>query len=272
MQKENFKEYELVREEMLQLKSCITNYIGFVLGGSGLVLAGSTTLFMISKENAFLGIAFLLLTILISMVLSVLFYKFNSHNRFAGYCLLLNQEKYIGSKNGKKDQQFFAWEICVGRIRQRKSDDFERWNISKGGRLRTPLPTETIIKRKPLPIRIIAGFWLMCLTVFGKKKSTSWHYPLVVVMLFFFIEVIFTVIGSFQVIDVLGFKPFTYMHWTGCSLILVNAFSWLIFFDKLHSLMYGPTTIASFCWKFVPIRREYLEKQGISDYRILGSN
>lgn len=41
---ENVKEYELIRQKMITLKECITKYIGFILGGTGLAVYGMVTM------------------------------------------------------------------------------------------------------------------------------------------------------------------------------------------------------------------------------------
>lgn len=59
-----------------------------------------------------------------SFVLLILFYKFYSHNRLAGYCKLLNHERHsmdetkdeTKSKDGESIS-LFAWEICIERLR-----------------------------------------------------------------------------------------------------------------------------------------------------------
>ena len=92
MQSQNLSEYILVRKELQEVKNCITQYMGFVLGGSSLSFIGV----WFSRRNGedFLAPAYisLSLSIIVVLVLVILFYKFNSHNRFAGYRKLLIQE------------------------------------------------------------------------------------------------------------------------------------------------------------------------------------
>ena len=95
MQRENIKEYELVRHEMLTVKDCITKYISFVLGGVGatvvlLARSGDRSHFS-SLEISIMSFS---LCIIIDFIMLVLIYKFKSHNRFAGYCKLLTHESF----------------------------------------------------------------------------------------------------------------------------------------------------------------------------------
>ena len=89
MQYQNKIEYELVREELLKLKECITSYMGFVIGGSGVAFFGIAAVSKNPGSHEILGFSCILLSVIVSLVLYILFYKFNSHNRFAGYCKLL---------------------------------------------------------------------------------------------------------------------------------------------------------------------------------------
>ena len=42
MQKQNLSEYDFVRRELAALRNCITTYMGFVMGGSGVVYFGTS--------------------------------------------------------------------------------------------------------------------------------------------------------------------------------------------------------------------------------------
>lgn len=44
MQKQNIREYELARKELFDIRNCITTYVGFVIGGSGVAFMGITLL------------------------------------------------------------------------------------------------------------------------------------------------------------------------------------------------------------------------------------
>ena len=89
----NGAEYEMIRNEMQQLKDSITNYFGFVLGGFGASIIGVSLLGgeKLPSHASGLALTGLILAATVSLILRVLFYKFYSHNRYAGYCKLLNQ-------------------------------------------------------------------------------------------------------------------------------------------------------------------------------------
>ncbi len=109
MQKENAKEYEFIREGITNIRSCVTSYISFLIGGSGVAFFAITYLSRLNvntstpdsttpSEKSFqilLQIALpLVMSILVTILQMILFYKFLSHNRFAGYGKLLIHEQH----------------------------------------------------------------------------------------------------------------------------------------------------------------------------------
>ena len=79
MQKQNIREYELMRNELISIKTCITSYMRYVLGGSGAVLFGMSAI-KTTNNPFFLSYAPAGASVILLLVLLVLFYKFNSHN------------------------------------------------------------------------------------------------------------------------------------------------------------------------------------------------
>ena len=115
MRRENVKEYELLRNEVRDVKNFITSYMGFSLGGSAfafIVIDNSSAGDAISPFVAFIPIS---IALVITLVLLIIYYKFNSHNRYAGYCKLLNEETWTIQPAFNED--VYTWEICIGQLR-----------------------------------------------------------------------------------------------------------------------------------------------------------
>ena len=99
MEKQNIEEYTLIRTEMQNLKDCMITFIGYVLGGSGIISLGIIALPKSKASYDAYAVLCIIISLLISLVFLILLYKFNSHNRFVGYCKLLNQEILKTNKN-----------------------------------------------------------------------------------------------------------------------------------------------------------------------------
>ena len=116
----NVKEYEILKNEIADIKSCITRYVTYIIGTNGLVLLlykisfykylnpePSSTIEEITNELGSLSpfydyMPIVAVTIIFSLYF-VLSYKFASHNRYIGYIQLLSKEvKYLKIKK-KKD-------------------------------------------------------------------------------------------------------------------------------------------------------------------------
>lgn len=299
MQAENIKDYELIRTEMSSLKSCITNYMGFVIGGSGIALyeliskSGfvSNTVSNQSIDYGTIALTSLALSLLISLILVILFYKFNSHNRYAGYCKLITHEKFDIELGG----DVIAWELCLEHFRQFDLGDknlIELVNVMDdknplkeilGDKLllieRGKWPNNLIKKFKwiedLLPglrfinsiIKLFAGFLILLSASIGVSRANSWRFPPFVTSIFFVICLGFTSIGLYSY-DNLTPNPDNEMFFIIVLIIgLFQLTLWMGFFIRLYSLMYGRTTIDSFYWRFIPIRFYFLKELGITpDY------
>lgn len=294
MQSENIKEYESIRIEMLNLKDCITKYVGYVLAGSGAMIYGiarverSISETINSPEVAVITSGF---SMLISLVLLLLFYKFNSHNRFAGFCKLLNHERHEPleiSDHGKpkekkqnnppedrvKTNAIFSWEVTVGDLRWLESTPQDLGSIinkvviAEPGRkeLKTKIQERVQYGKKP-PIDAygkIKGMGVLLRTLFLRKVRTdSWGFPPLVVCIFLVLSFGF-LIASYVILYRIGVRGIS----SGLLVFegLVTVFQiclWLHVCGRLYSLMNGSTTVYSFYWKFMPLRALFLNKQGI---------
>ena len=273
MKSENTKEYELIRQEMISVKECMTRYIGFVLGGTGVAIYAILT--MVHSQVRLLEVAFtcFVLSIIMSFVLLILFYKFFSHNRFAGYCKLLNHENYDTTDSGET-RDLFAWEICVGRLRASDirpefllgliDESIKIKNINKK-RLYSVL--ERYVGRTPVidRCRFVKGFKILFLAIIGIIKTRSWGFPPMVVAIFFIIVFGFLSGGIYTTINIfLGANVKSLdnniMYFFAVLVLLAQLVLWWRFIGKLYSLMIGSATVDAFFLRFLPVRAFFLNK------------
>jgi hypothetical protein len=271
MELSTLKEYIYIRDEMQNLKNCITNYVGFVLGGSGIAFIG----FQFTKADdrlteisAFVSIV---LAIILSLVLSIILYKFNSHNRYAGYCKLLNQERIIledtdATVDAQTEYNIFSWEICINRLR---NSDFEQnpfhnlyahFNIDdiitdneKATITNFSGKTKSVDKWK-----FFKGIKLLFQTLLGKVNTRSWQFPLFVVSVFFALAIIYLGVSLFLYSQVSVYE-FNFSNICYTILLLLLLRMWFSYIGKLYTLMEGSSTVDAFCWKFYPIRYAFLK-------------
>lgn len=276
MQNSNIEEYKLIRIEMNNLKDCITKYIGYALAGSGAMIYGlaridRTSSGGIAPEIAIIAAAF---SILLSLILLVIFYKFNSHNRFAGFCKMLNHERYklIDDQNKTKNMSsLFSWEVTVGDLRWFERSELDKKIIEKLKIDETDQkkliyeitqclgPNPSIDKGKR-----IKGFCILLKTLFLQNiKTNSWSFPPLVVIIFLFLSSGF-MLASYFVTCKIGFFNNLGLVSFEAVITIFQLFLWIHFSGKLFSLMNGSTTVYSFFWKFIPLRTLFLNKFNVT--------
>lgn len=274
MQSQNIHEYESIREELLNIKNCMTTYMSFILGGSGIAFFG---LGAISNENYHLLILSytpFTMSIIITLVLLILFYKFNSHNRLAGYSKLLNHERYSSTKGNISD--LISWEICMDRLRRADiSNDFL-------ADICTSMKTEGIdqiklqeivknISGKRSPVdngRYKKGLNIFINAVLGRIQTKSWAFPIYVTLVFFPLSMIFFLSGIYFTFCVFKFGEYniltkSFLGIAALAMIAYNFRIWQVFFGKLYSLLDGGGTVDAYCFKYLPIRAKFLNDNGI---------
>lgn len=98
-------EYERLKKDMADVRSCITRYIGYIITATGF---SGVIKYFVSSHVTLENTLFLLTTtlVVVSLLFDVIWYKFKSHNRFAGYMQLLMQERAIISRNKLTDNEF----------------------------------------------------------------------------------------------------------------------------------------------------------------------
>lgn len=261
----NEKEYKIIRDEIKNLKNCITNYLGFVLGGSGLSFVGFLSINDYEKHLIPIAFLSLILAVTISLVLCILFYKFHSHNRYAGYCKLLNQE-HLELDAGKSDLAYgeidiMSWEICVDKLRALDSNTIEKL-------------IKELIEKKSIDISEDEY-------KHRKSNSVSWHFPVTVTRVFFVLSLIYVSSSIYSVCKILKEKELSDLLeiLNFCDYVIILLFIsfliltvrlWVYFFIKLKDLMNGDTTVSEFCWKFLPLRYAYIkDKSKHIEYKLI---
>jgi hypothetical protein len=281
----NKDEYQIIRGEMQRLKNCITTYMGWVLGGFGLSVISTyavrDSLFEdgVVDNAAPVAVALLLLAITISMVLYVIFYKFNSHNWYAGYCKLLNQEQFWrvdGANLSVVDIDVMSWETCVGILR----DSNGRKNPFKD--VIIELVNANVISSEEAEGRksvlgseksagweaLSEGLRLIFLGRCKESTPSSWQFPLYVVRVFLTLCAIYLVLSLYAIIPaflvlicgVANLSDFC-LCLAYAVLLSVIAFIWIRFVVKLHKVMVGSSSVDAYCWRFLPIRFKFIQRK-----------
>jgi hypothetical protein len=281
MEKVNIREYEFIRSEMLNLKNCITSYMGYAISGSGIVLLGLAAINRTAECWDVLNFVSMIISLLLSLVLLIIFYKFNSHNRYAGYCKLLNQERLERKTDLKNDiNDLMAWEICMDRLR---ASDFDaRLLIDMCNNIEIKgLTKDQIIDRISMYAgknpsadkhKFTNGLKIFLDTFRGKVQTRSWQFPLFVVMVFFPLTILFVFLSTYFMLNYT--LCICQSRITQIFLILFSLFFWGVqfaiwknFLGKLHNLLEGSSTVDAYCWKFLPIRYRFIiEKHGSIEY------
>lgn len=289
----NKDEYHIIRQEMDRIKNCSTTYLGWILGGFGAsvsVYAGLSGLLLryassedtgarTHSNNLLIGIAFLLLAVTVSLVLYVLLYKFNSHNRYAGYCKLLNQEDLSGINFPAADTSTFevmSWESCVDKLRE---SGFDQKAITdaignlKSEHVISDADIESHLGRVGLDEialdrnKLRGGLGLLFQRKSNPNAAQSWQFPLHVVRLFLVICLIYFCLAVYEIYEAYEHAPSSPAlgKWTvivPCVVIIVPLVSlWIAFLGQLHCLMQGSSTVGAYCWRFLPFRFAYLIKR-----------
>jgi hypothetical protein len=267
----NVEEYKLIREEMTSLKNCITTYIGFVFAGSGAMIYALTSVDMDKPESVCVAlVASALFSVLVSMILFFLFYKFHSHNRYAGFCRLLSHEQDY-SNNGNTCA-LFSWETNVSLLRRHESGcaslEGLLGKISVSGVTRTALRLALrrhygINGRLPRvdKFRATRGTRMLCDAILLRSIGTdSWKFPSFVACLFFFMFLVFFTISVFLAVRAC-YWGIIWLLVPLCPISVIQLYLWKYICARLYSLTSGSTTIMSFYLKFIPLRVKFLNDQ-----------
>ncbi|HLP51137.1 MAG TPA: hypothetical protein VK154_09665 [Chitinophagales bacterium] len=137
MLEKNMDEYKQIRVEMESVRACLRQYISYSLGGAGIIYLSVNNYVPMNKaaDRIDLALVYMFSAALISAFFHLSLYKFNSLNRYSGYCKLISLETSIeetvqtegkegieGSypvKKGDKEswpKYFVFWEVCVAKL------------------------------------------------------------------------------------------------------------------------------------------------------------
>jgi len=275
------EEYRLAREEMMSLKDCITTYMGFTLGSAGVVAVCLTILSRaLPQDPLWIGLSCLVISILITCVASVLFYKFTSHNRVAGYCKLLTHE-IADDDVSQEVEALYSWEIVIERL---KLSDYNREVIIsmlgtppkiqiKGLHMDGIKQLDRVIRlftgRRPPSdnARYFWGWWAILKALVGKIQSRSWGFPPIPAAILFTLTASFLFIGT-VIIYTQSAKPDSNAITTialdaAKCIVSLQILVWTLFAGKLHSVCEGSSTVQGYFWRYLPARAQYLNSQGI---------
>lgn len=135
MIKASEKEYEILKSEVNEIKSCITRYIGYIISIAG--LSGLAIKYLERSDMYFPLLSMIIFTLaIILLFFDIILYKFTSHNRYVGYIQLMAQEvgyhkiedtennpkkTYLDKFNSEKssasiDENIFSWEFVMSRF------------------------------------------------------------------------------------------------------------------------------------------------------------
>ncbi|MHC4340738.1 MAG: hypothetical protein ACYSX0_11075 [Planctomycetota bacterium] len=280
---DNTEEYKLVRDELQNLRNCVTTFVGFVLAGSAaaFLLVGRSA----RDAGGELGLVSLGLGLLLFCVVSLLLYKFNSHNRYAGYCKLLAQERLVTADEGERRPRpgaLLAWEICMDQLRK---SDLGTIDLVKQAQAVAPrivglkagslverinkLVTDSSGTRPADRANLRRGCAALWQVLTGKgPRSDSWHYPPYVVQIIAILSAIFLVLGL-----VFCFSKGTPLHMLiATGLGVLQLLIWGAALQKLGALSNGSATVDNLCWRFVPIRFEFVHNHlgsELLEYRLV---
>jgi hypothetical protein len=249
MQPENIDEYKVVREEMLRLKDCMTNYVGMALAGAGAAIAAFAVL--PNRNPPTLALSALALALIITLILNVLIYKFHSHNRYAAYCKLLAQEHWI---RAQRTGPFYLWELLLSELRLFSIEQKKSRRQSE---------------RRRHPFKGVSLLWNALFH--GARNWSTWEFPFYVVAIFFALVLLFFS-ASVYFAMLIGISWETGAFWvTSVILGLGIIISWAHYFGALHRLLEGEYSIEGFAAIFFSIRESLLRKYyGVTGYSLGG--
>ncbi len=272
MQQQNIIEYKLIRAEITSLKKCITDYLGALFVGAGIIFSAWGGISLIKENTSLLPIAYSACSIsLVSLsILFILIYKFISHNRYAGYCMLLNQEIWVGSYEEIKS--ILAWEWIVELLRE--SDLKNRINYNKYKKMsvedKSDMDTPSDLPKDYPKSSAIKGFNLLLKSLISLQKTSSWGFPISVLRVFTIFNLSFMVFAFYLIAKscpiVRGSTNIIncYLPWIVYVIFFVfHTILWSYICNRFYSIMLGNYTVKNFCKRLLPIRKKIL-----SEYRV----
>lgn len=289
MERYNVDEYKQVRDDLKELRVCMTSYLGWTMAGSFIGL--STPLALVASSPAMypiVGIGFLFSASILTGLLGVLFYKFNSHNRYAGYAKLIAQER-LSDPQDRPPRHARLWESCLDALRsvetRRTRDLVSRWAevvrrttvagldadvrtevwCKAIGRLRSPgVLGSTRWLMACAGTALIAPLYLVAY-ILPVRPAGSWSFPLRVFRVVTMLIVAFGALGVWMVWHGCSFascgadirSTAISLAWTIVLVILALECVFATWLERLHR---GQNTVENYCWRFLPFRAEAMRQ------------
>lgn len=264
MQKQNIQEYLAIRREIASIKKCVTDYMGFLILGIGAAFSVWGTIGAKSGgTNALLplGYSSLAISMVAIFMLYILIYKFISHNRYVGYCILLTQEVW-DAESETPHESLILWELCVNQLR--KKEVIASAEILE--ELRAFNEQDDALDIEPKVSTAAAGVWFLFKALFRFQKSYSWGFPLTITRIFIVVVWSCVAFGTHALYPAIQAGNY---GWNGESSLAIGFLSlviisqcilWLNIASRIHAIMVGSYTVASFAKKFRPVRKQVLEE------------
>jgi hypothetical protein len=275
----NKTEYELVRQEMGRTRTCITHYMGFTLAGSVGAAFGVPATAQGALEELEIAALCLAVSLIVTFISLILLYKFNSYNRFAGYCKLLNHERLGADNRGDHPEEVLLWEICISYLRRTDQSIAALDGIFSALNVDEFDSTDLLLLRKLNEKyhalyrhgRALVGLRTLVLTALGRLCTASWAYPAYLGVLLAMITAGFLACGviasALYFRDQVAVLSLTGMTSQPDASVLVvcalgtfglQAFIWRAYLQKFGQLIDGAGTVDSYFWRFLPIRARVL--------------
>jgi hypothetical protein len=268
------KEYELMRGEIIAIQSCITEYMKMFYGAAAAFIGAYGLFLGHDKQNPLQGFDAYVPLFLAYIVLSfatVIFHKFNTHNRYAGYARALTQEVW-GNEKLNEIKSVHLWESVVGFIYAGQKD-FIAINLSEA----MPAISRRLKRVKhncDYPSRdwratsrkIALGMGMMLRATIFRAKTLSWTYAFQVAFAPFATTIILLGIWIAVLLGRIG-SPYFVIN-LGIQITLVSYLfaSWCGLAYRLYRLCGndGDRTIEAYCLHFMKSRYLALAKRDIS--------
>jgi hypothetical protein len=302
---QNLKEYELIRQDMSSLKTRLSSHLSILLGGSGIAFYSISSISS-SSPSIYLSIIFAFVASLIAAFFYLALYKYNSYNRFAGYCKLLNEEIQITflQRNVQKEikeidtiskYNFIFWELCMAKYANYKdivSFDESMWTQQlqyEGISMKNIKTQFYYLNGHDAPAdnhSFLRGLKLIYRFAFNKESAKSWKYPIytaytyLILIIFYFLNAINKMIAHIDILKEPISEKINYDNEFGSRGLLFYyfIFSFLAFiiivviikaFTELTKLMEGSKTPSAYCWKFLQHRIAFLNELGFKPKYIM---
>lgn len=290
------EEYKIIRHEIQSVKDCITRYISFVLGGSGIAAFGFSYIYQLRCEDSCgvghesaIAIA-IVVSFLITFITAIILYKAHSHNRYAGYSKAIGNERIKVERDGLQQNDLYLWEECLSSLRKLYLHFMYHEELVGDDSV------GSAISDKELFLKILKahagsdplvdyhkrrkGFKRLLKALVGKVFTNSWGFPPYIVAINFVMSFLFSISALGFAFYALAFSDEAISNVTANSdvfvavlaslSLLVQGAIWANFCGKLFSLMAGINTVDSFFVRFAPIRAKVLSEFGIqSSYACL---